>query len=134
MATLLYRWMFKFVGVWSLYQEVVVQDRLTNIRPQIRADLTRLLEKVDVDNPYFRGQFTQFLAENRNTSDDAFFANYSKLPSRSKDDYANAGQQVMTEELSDVDPKTRELQVEGRPLESLRRLRQGGCLPLTSDH
>lgn len=128
MATLLYRWMFKFVGVWSLYQEVVVQDRLTNIRPQIRADLTRLLEKVDVDNPYFRGQFTQFLAENRNTSDEDFFANYAKLPSRSKDDYANAGQQVMTKELSEVDPKTRELQVEGRPWESLRRLRQGNYL------
>ena len=128
MATLLYRWMLKFAKVWPLYQEVVVQDRLTNIRPQIRADLTRLLEKVDRDNPYFRGKFTKFLDANRTVDDATFFANYACLPSMSKDDYASAGRQVMTQELSTVDPKTRELQVEGRPLESLRRLRQGDYL------
>ncbi len=128
MSTLLYRWMLKFAGVWSLYQEVVVQERLTNIRPQIRADLTRLLEKVDQDNPYFRGRFTKFLADNRSVDDATFFANYAQLPSLSKDDYATAGQKVMTDTLSKVDPKTRELQVEGRPFETLRRLRHGDYL------
>ncbi|MDP1560912.1 MAG: hypothetical protein Q8M16_05910 [Pirellulaceae bacterium] len=128
MSTLLYRWMLKFAGVWSLYQSVVVQDRLTNIRPQIRTDLIRLLETVDRNNPYFRGRFTRFLAENRDVNDETFFQNYARLPSLSKDDYAQAGQNVMSEELSKVDPKTRELQVEGRLLESLRRLRQGDFL------
>lgn len=128
MSQLLYRWMLKFAGVWPLYQEVVVQDRLTNVRPQMRADLTALLDKVNRDNPFFRGKFTDFLADNRDADDETFFKNYARLPSLSKDDYATAGQQVMTDALVGVDPKTRELQVEGHPWESLRRLRQGDYL------
>jgi phenylacetate-coenzyme A ligase PaaK-like adenylate-forming protein len=128
MSKTLYRWMLKFAGVWPLYQEVVVADRLVNIRPQIRADLTQLLQQVNQDNPYFRGKFTAFLAENGQVSDEEFFRKYAQLPSLSKDDYAQAGQQVMTEALSTVDPKSRELQVQGRPWESLRRLRQGDYL------
>lgn len=128
MSTWLYRWMLNFAGVSSLYQDVVVKDRLTNIRPQIRADLVRLLESVDQNNPFFKGRFTQFLQENNSVDDPTFFANYSKLPSLSKDDYATAGQQVMHRDLANVDPKTRELQVEGKPWESLRRLRRGDYL------
>jgi phenylacetate-coenzyme A ligase PaaK-like adenylate-forming protein len=128
MSTLLYRWMLKFAGVWSLYQEVVVQERLTNIRPQIRGDLTRLLETVNEHNPFFRGKFTQFLVENRTADDKQFFESYARLPSLSKDDYAAAGQQVMTDSLVNVDPKSKELQVQGRPWETLRRLRHGDYL------
>ncbi|MBL8891020.1 MAG: hypothetical protein JNL67_13645 [Planctomycetaceae bacterium] len=128
MLTWLYRWMLSFAGVWRLYQDVVVKDRLSEIRPQIRADLVRLLESVNENNPFFKGRFTQFLQDNRSVDDPTFFANYSKLPSLSKDDYAGAGQQVMHRDFVGVDPKSRELQFEGKPWESLRRLRQGDYL------
>jgi phenylacetate-coenzyme A ligase PaaK-like adenylate-forming protein len=128
MSKTLYRWMLKFAGAWPLYQDVVVKDRLHNIRPQIRADLTSLLTEVNKNNEFFRGRFTEFLSQNSGVDDETFFRNYGQLPSWSKDDYATAGQSVMTDAWGKVDPKTRELQVEGRPLESLRRLRQGDYL------
>lgn len=128
MSKLLYQWILRFAGVHPLYQQVVVEDRLTNIRPQIRADLTTLLTKANQDNPFFRGKFSEFLAANNSVDDDTFFANYRELPALTKQDYAEAGQRVMTEELSTVNPRERELTVEGRPWESIRRLRQGNFL------
>lgn len=128
MSKLLYQWILRFAGVHPLYQQVVVADRLTNIRPQIRRDLEALLAKVNRDNPYFRGKFTAFLQENADVDDERFFANYRRLPALTKQDYAEAGQQVMTEALSQVDPRERELTVEGRPWESIRRLRRGDFL------
>ena len=128
MSRLLYQTIFRMVGVKPLYEEVVVQDRLTDIRPQIRADLQKLLERVNERNPFFKGMFTEFLRGTENATDDEFFAEYGRLPSFSKEDYAAAGQQVMAEPLDAVDPSTRELQVEGRPWESIQRLRRGDFL------
>ena len=125
MLTTLYQWLFRFIRVRDLYQSVVEQDRLTNIRPQIRADLAELLATVNQSNPFFRDKFTQFLADNEAASDDEFFAAYSQLPSLSKQDYAQAGRDVMNEKLATIDPKEAELRVEGKPLSSINRLRRG---------
>ena len=115
--------MFWFVGVRDLYQEVVVQDRLTNIRPRIRADLESLLRRANESSEYFHGEFTQFLADTKGVSDDAFFKAYSQLPASTKQDYARAGHSVMTGKWSGVDPKECQFSVQGKPFESLRRLR-----------
>jgi len=125
MLKTLYQWMFKFIGIQKLYRKVVTQDRLTNIRPQIRKDIEHLLTTANEECSFFNGRFTDFLAANENVEDDIFFEAYAQLPTFSKEDYANAGQTVMNKDWSLVDPKSKELQVEGRPLESLRRLRQG---------
>jgi phenylacetate-coenzyme A ligase PaaK-like adenylate-forming protein len=128
MSKLLYQWIFRFAGVRPLYNEVVVQDRFSNIRSQIRQDLVKLLTQVNRDNQFFRNKFTAFLAANEGQNDDAFFENYKKLPALTKQDYAEARQSVMIDSLANVDPKKMELQVEGRPLESVRRLRKGDYL------
>ena len=128
MGKLLYQNLFRFVGVRKLYKQVVVEDRLTNVKSGIRNDLTELLESTNANNPFFKGKFTDFLNENRDVDDTTFFENYATLPALSKDDYAKAGQQVMTDEFVNADPKEMELRVEGRPLESLKRLRKGNYL------
>ena len=134
MSKWLYQWIFRFAGVRPLYNEVVVQDRFSNIRSQIRQDLVKLLTQVNRDNQFFRNKFTAFLAANADQSDDTFFENYRKLPALTKQDYAEARQSVMVDSLANVDPKKMELQVEGRPLESVRRLRQGNYLmPMATD-
>lgn len=120
--------MFRFIGVRDLYREVVEQDRLTHIRPQIRADLVSLLTSANQTSEFFRGKFTSFLSETADASDDEFFAAYAKLPALTKQDYANAGQSVMTDKWASVDPSESEFSVEGKPLESLRRLRGGDYL------
>ena len=125
MLTTLYQWLFRFIRVRDLYQSVVVQDRLTNIQPQIRADLVELLTTVNQRNPFFKNKFTQFLADNATASDDDFFSAYSKLPALSKQDYAEAGRDVMPEKLTAVKDRQAELQVNGNPLESIVRLRRG---------
>lgn len=128
MGKWLYQNLFRFVRVRKLYEQVVVQDRLTNVKSGIRSDITALLESANTNNPFFMGKFSEFLKENRDVSDETFFENYAKLPALTKDDYAHAGQQVMTREYADVDPATMELRVEGRPFESLKRLRRGQYL------
>ncbi|MGI9516267.1 MAG: hypothetical protein ACR2NP_04410, partial [Pirellulaceae bacterium] len=128
MGKLLYQMLFRLVGVKQLYQEVVVEDRLTDVRAGIREELTELLEFVDRNNAFFEGKFTAFLEANRNVDDETFFANYAQLPALTKDDYARAGQSVMSGKWADVDPAAMELQVEGRPIESLKRLRKGNYL------
>ena len=120
--------MFRFIGVRDLYQEVVEQDRLTNIRPQIRADLESLLKSASETSEFFRGKFTEFLANADGVSDEEFFAAYAKLPALTKNDYAQAGQSVMTDKWAGVDPTNSEFTVEGKPLESIRRLRGGDYL------
>ena len=128
MGKWLYQNLFRFVGVKKLYQEVVVEDRLTDVKHSIRRDLTELLNSVNQDNPFFKDKFTQFLDENKSVDDAIFFANYAKLPALSKQDYAEAGQKVMRQEFAEVDPAKMELRVEGRPWESLKRLRKGNYL------
>lgn len=128
MSKAFFRTVFAVSGVSKLYHDVVVADRLTNIRAQIRRDLQQLLERVNVENPWFRGKFSEFLALNRGADDATFFANYALLPAMSKQDYAAAGQQVMAAELATVDAKSRALVVEGRPVESILRLRKGDFL------
>jgi phenylacetate-coenzyme A ligase PaaK-like adenylate-forming protein len=128
MLKTLYQWMFRFTGIRELYQDVVVKDRLTNIRPQIRADLESLLVSANKSSEYFRGKFTDFLSATANVSDDEFFAAYSKLPALTKQDYAEAGQSVMTDNWANVDPQKNEFSVQGKPFESLRRLRGGDFL------
>ncbi|MEZ6093931.1 MAG: hypothetical protein R3C03_06790 [Pirellulaceae bacterium] len=128
MSKTLFKWIFRIAGVRNLYSEVVESDRLTNVKPQIRKDLERLLTKANENNAWFRGKFTEFLAENKDADDATFFANYRQLPSLTKQDYAEAGQTVMASEWANVDPKSKELQVEGRPLDSILRLRRGDYL------
>ena len=60
----LYQRLFRFIGVQDLYHDVVVEDRLTKIRPQIRADLTSLLQTANDTSEFFRGKFAQFLNDN----------------------------------------------------------------------
>ncbi|MFT7633647.1 MAG: phenylacetate-coenzyme A ligase PaaK-like adenylate-forming protein [Mariniblastus sp.] len=118
-----YQWLFGFIGVRDLYKEIVVKDRLTDIRPKIRADLESLLTKSNESTEFFRGKFTDFLASTQHASDDEFFAAYAKLPALTKQDYAEAGQSVMTDKWADVDPTSSEFTVEGKPWESIRKLR-----------
>ena len=99
MGVRLYQFLFRFVKVKALYRDVVVEDRLTNVKAGIREDITRLLSAVNADNPFFKGKFTEFLAENESVDEATFFANYAKLPALSKTDYATAGQQVMSKEF-----------------------------------
>ncbi len=120
--------MFRFVGVRDEYREIVQEDRLTNIRPQIRADLESLLRSANASNEFFRGKFTRFLADSASLSDDDFFAAYSRLPALTKEDYAEAGSSVMADQWAYLDPHQSEFSVQGRPLESLRRLRRGEYL------
>ena len=124
MSRTLYQLIFRLLGVHGLYKKIVQQDRLENVRPKIRKDLETLLSRVNENNPFFEGRFTEFLDANRDVDDDTFFSAYSQLPAFSKQDYAEAGQSVMSRELADLDPKSIELTVRGRPLESLRRLRR----------
>ncbi len=118
-----YQWLFRFIGVRDLYQEVVEQDRLTNIRPQIRADIVALLKSANETSEYFRGKFTDFLAETNKGSDKEFFDAYAKLPALTKQDYAEAGQTVMTDEWAQVDANDSEFSVDGKPWESIKKLR-----------
>ena len=128
MSKTLYKCLFKLVGASKIYQQVVVEDRLKNIRPQIRQDIQKLLTDVNQNNPYFKGKFSEFLEANSNSDDDTFFAAYSKLPSFSKQDYAAAGTSVMPDKFADVDPKEMELKVRGKPFEAINRLRKGNYL------
>ena len=123
MLKTLYQWMFKFIGVRDLYKEVVEQDRLTDIRPKIRADIVELLKSANETSEFFRGKFTDFLSETKDNSDEEFFAAYSKLPALTKQDYAEANQTVMTDRWAKVDPAAAEFSVQGKPWESIRRLR-----------
>lgn len=128
MGKRLYQWLFRLVKVRDLYEELVVKDRVCGIRPAIRGDLTRLLTRVNQDNPFFRDRFSAFLENNRDVDDDTFFENYSRLPSFSKEDYARAGMDIMSGSLATANPADLELRVRGKPLEALRRLRQGDYL------
>ena len=116
------------LGVRDLYKQVVEQDRLDDIQPKIRRDIETLLKEVNVNNPFFEGRFTEFLEANRDVDDEAFFASYSKIPALSKQDYAEAGQRVMSRKFKDVDLGSMELKVRGKPLESLKRLRKGNFI------
>jgi len=123
-----YQWLFRLIGVQKLYREIVVADQFKNVKGSIRADLTKLLQSANAHNPFFRGKFSEFLAATDSLSDEQFLIEYAKLPALTKQDYAEAGQTVMAEPWCDVDPAERELRVEGRPLESIRRLRNGDYL------
>ena len=118
---------FRFMGVKKLYDEVVVEDRLHDIKPKIRRDLQELLEDANSKNDFFKGKFDSFLEENRDADDETFFANYSKLPAFSKQDYAEAGYDLLNG-YGESDVKQLELQFQGKPFDSLRRLRNGKFL------
>jgi phenylacetate-coenzyme A ligase PaaK-like adenylate-forming protein len=123
MLTTLYQWMFRFIRVRGLYKKVVEEDRLTNIRPQIRADIEALLNHANQQSAFFRGKFTAFLETTNGVSDEEFFVEYAKLPALTKQDYAEAGQSVMSDEWASVDPAKAAFSVAGKPIESIRRLR-----------
>lgn len=116
------------VGVKKWYEEIVVQDQFKNIKASIRSDIQKLLETVNQKNPYFKGKFDQFLKENSSVNDEEFLAAYKTLPALSKKDYADAGSQVMNEKYADIDPKSMELQVGGKPIDAISRLRNGNYL------
>ena len=128
MGKWLYQNLFRFVRVKKLYENIVVADRLKDVKSGIRMDITSLLTSVNENNAWFRGKFSDFLSQNHDVDDKTFFDNYARLPALTKDDYANAGQQVMTDQYSSVDPRDLELRVQGRPLQSLNRLRKGNYL------
>ena len=123
MLKTLYQLAFRYIKVKEIYQDVVIEERLINIRPKIRKDIEALLTHSDENCEYFRGKFTDFLATSPGLSDDEFFAAYSKLPALSKQDYADAGQSVMTDRWANIDPAQNNFSVEGKPIESIRRLR-----------
>jgi phenylacetate-coenzyme A ligase PaaK-like adenylate-forming protein len=87
-----------------------------------------LLQTANDTSKFFRGKFAQFLKDTAGVSDDEFFAAYARLPSLTKQDYAEAGQSVMTDQWAKVDPVKADLKVKGRPWQSIRRLRQGDYL------
>ena len=74
-----------------------------------------------VNSPRFWGKRRALPTKN-------FFAAYAKLPALSKQDYAVAGQSVMIDRWANVDPGQTELKVQGKPLQSIRRLRRGDYL------
>lgn len=121
------RFAFRRLGVDKLYEEVVVQDRLTNIRPQIRQDITNLLKKANSQCPFFEGKFTEFLSATNGTDDDSFFQAYAALPAYSKEDYANAGNAMLkrdfAQQLESGDAP--ELVFDGKALSFLKRLKSG---------
>ena len=118
---------FKFLGVDRLYEQMVVQDRLTNVKPQIREDIERLLETVDRNNPWFAGKFTSFLDTVRSADDETFFREFAKLPSLSKQDYADAGWSIMPDDVV-AKYKDRPLVFDGKPWQFLNRIRCGDFL------
>lgn len=118
---------FKLLGVDRLYTEMVLQDRLTNIKPRIRRDLQQLLEQVNRHNPWFAGKFTQFLQGVRDADDARFFAEFAKLPCYSKQDYADAGWSIMPDHVV-AQYRNRPLEFNGKPWQFLNRIRRGDFL------
>ena len=121
------RFAFRRLGVDKLYQEVVEQDRLTNIRPQIRRDITTLLKSANTECPFFKGKFTEFLDATNGTDDDSFFQAYSALPSYSKEDYAQAGDKMLKRDFAQrlESGENPELAFDGKGISFLKRLRSG---------
>jgi phenylacetate-coenzyme A ligase PaaK-like adenylate-forming protein len=128
MLKIFYQWLFRFLGVRDLYQDIVEQDCFDDIHANIRRDLQSLLTSANEKNPFFKGKFTSFLDTHALASDKEFLDAYSKLPALTKQDYAEAGNAVMADPWNEKDPSELELQVRGKPLESIRRLRQGDYL------
>ena len=123
-----YQWLFRFLGIRKLYREIVVDEHFQNIKASIRQDLTLLLSTANVNSPYFTGKFTDFLARTSAVDDAQFFVEYAKLPALTKQDYAAAGQSVMAAPWCQADSLKLELQVQGKPLASIQRLRTGNYL------
>ena len=96
-----YGCLLRLLGVSRLYREVVVEDRHQDVEPEIRGEIVDLLTKVNENNPYFRGKYTDFLKAVKGKSDEVFFEEYAKLPAMTKDDYAEGGFDVMNEEYKD---------------------------------
>jgi len=123
-----YQLLFRIVGVKNLYQQVVVADRFHDVRSSIRNELVTLLTAADRNNPYFEGRFTDFLQRTESLDNDRFFNEYAKIPAMTKQDYAEAGLSVMSRPWCDSDPDKIGLHVEGKILDSIRRLRSGKFL------
>ena len=121
------RFVFRLLGVDRLYDEVVVQDRLHDVKANIRKDLESLVTKVNQNNPFFEGKFTDFLNLIRDADDETFFAEYSKLPALSKQDYAEAGFDVMPRDVV-ANLQGKELPFDGKPLQFLKRIWKGDFL------
>jgi phenylacetate-CoA ligase len=90
--------------------------------------LVKLLGQANERSPFFRGKFTEFLSAADDVTDEQFFAEYARLPALTKEDYAEAGQSVMIDPWCDTDPAKMELEVQGKPLASIQRLRKGKFL------
>lgn len=123
-----YQWLFRLIGVRDLYGQVVEQDRFENIDAKICRDLKHLLNEANANSAFFQGKFDEFLATTAEHDDKEFLAAYSRLPALTKEDYASAGRSVMAKPWCDIEPAEGELQVQGKPIESIRRLRKGDFL------
>jgi phenylacetate-coenzyme A ligase PaaK-like adenylate-forming protein len=128
MARWLYRVLTRLIGVRELYRKVVIEDRDTDLRQHMRRDLAALLTKVNADNPFFRGKFSHFLDAHAADDDEAFLAAYAQLPVFTKEDYARAGQAVMSSRWAQVDPDSVELKNDGRLVPLVQRLVAGDFL------
>lgn len=127
MRHFLIRLAFRWLGVDKLYQQIVVADRLTDVRQNIRQDIEQLLTEVNRNNPFFVGKFTEFLDLVADVDDATFFRKYSALPALCKQEYADAGLTVMpTTVVKKL--QNQELLFNGKPLQFLRRLRSGEFL------
>ena len=123
-----YQLLFRFLGVKKLYQEIVEQDRFKDINANFRRELQHLLTEANNNNPFFKGRFSEFLANTKELTNDEFLVSYSQLPALTKQDYAEAGQSVMADRWSDINPAKLELQVQGKPVQAIQRLRKGNYL------
>lgn len=128
MLRFFYRWLIKFVGAESLYQQIVVDDCFTDVPASVRKSLVELLSSINVYNPFFEGRFTDFLNSTSKLNDAEFFAEYAKIPALSKQDYAEAGLSVMARPWCDAEPDQLDLQVNGNLWDSIGRLRRGQFL------
>lgn len=127
MRRFLSQMLLRFMGVKNFYDELVVEDRLHEIKPKIRSDLQALLEHANRENDFFRGRFDGFLEANRNAEDGAFLEAYSRLPEFSKQEYAEAGYDLL-DGYDEESAKELELRFSGRASEALWRVRNGEFL------
>ncbi len=113
--------LMRILGVRKLYDEVAEKDREENLRSVLRKDIEQLLGRVNENNSHFRGKYTSFLASIKDESDDKFFEQYAELPYFTKQDFAEAGFDVMRDDY-DGNNEQMELKFSSSPLKVLWRL------------
>ena len=83
------------IGAEEIYRRTAMVPEGPASGAFLRAELQKLLERVDRSNPFFRGRFRAFLGQTEKATDADFFQRYAQLPVFTKDDYLDAGVAVM---------------------------------------